>query len=105
MATNEEEKPVNKLLALLAAVVLGSAGSSIGLRVIDDPRPDPFTGNAARELKEDILNQIKDGNNELQRRMGRLESRMQVLERTSEDWKLQSQSNKDKIDYHMQKHP
>lgn len=101
MADSEEEKPFNKLLALALVGILGGAGGSISGGVFNDP----FTDADARELKKDILDQIKDGNNELQRRMGRLESRMQVLERTSEDWKLQSQSNKDKIDYHMQKHP
>jgi len=105
MANNEEEKPVNKLLALVAAVILGGAGGSLGSRVAHDPRPDPFTGTDARVMQADILRQSKDSDTELQRRLGRLESRIQIMERTNEQWKLKVQSSEDKIEYHMRSHP
>lgn len=93
----EDIQDRNKFYAVMLAAVLAGAGGNLGFGVLNDPRPDPFTGTNARVMKEEILQRSKEGDQELARRLGRLESAQQIHERSSEKWKFQIQSNTDAI--------
>lgn len=95
MADNTQDR--NKFYAVLLAAVLAGAGGNLGFGVLNDPRPDPFTGSNARDMKAEILQRCKEDDQDIARRLGRLESAQQIHERSSEKWKFQIQSNADAI--------
>lgn len=90
----EQEKPVSKLMVLIVTGVLAGTGGNIGLRIIDPPRPDPFTGTEARQL-EDRLNL----------RCQRIEQQLRDHNKEAEKWKLMIQHNQQAIEYYLNKLP
>lgn len=90
---NEIDKPTTKLLVLVIAVILGGAGGSLGFRVVDNPRPDPFTGTDGVKMET-----------RLEAKIEKLETLMREHEKEAEVWKLKIQDNKNRLDYHLRNH-
>lgn len=79
----EEEKPINKLLALVVVSALAGTGGSLGYRSFDNPRPDPFTGTDGRELEQRCNWRIA----QLEKRIEGSERHIYELEREASSWK------------------
>ena len=91
---NDIDKPTTKLLVLVIAIILGGAGGSLGFRVVDNPRPDPFTGTDGINMEH-----------RLEAKIEKLESQMREHEKESQQWKLKIETNKNRMDYHLRNHP
>ena len=115
MANEEFDRPIYKLIAVVILSVLAGITGIAGLgnlapgAVQSVARPDPWTGTDARnshkELKAEMKQHIHDEINRVNARLGRLESQLNIHERSAEKWKFQIQSNKDRMDYHFKNHP
>lgn len=81
--TEKEEKPFNKLLVLLVSAVLAGAGGNLGVRVIDNPRPDPFTGTDGKQLEARLLWRIE----RLEELVKDCEAQTRAHNREAESWK------------------
>ena len=67
----------NLPVALLAAALAGG-GSSVGLNMLNDPRPDPWTGTDAREAHRSMEHDWTERHNRLEGRIDELQRRMDL---------------------------
>lgn len=82
--SGEEESKVTKSdkLSYILLALLAGGGTSLGVRVVDPPRTDPFTGTEGKVLKQEIV----ENRTEIRRVQKQVDDKLETKVSQIESW-------------------